>query len=448
MRCLICDTDGNWENVDHCRIKPSGMSICKTCGFVSYPDHKTEDEIKEFYKSEYRAAPSVSNLYSGQRKLHFHEAFLRDIFTEWKKDNKDPVIFEDGAAYGMVLNWMRGVFPNGSFSGSELTTTYKRVAFHEFQLKLDDDFDDSKKYDLIMSYKVAEHQLDVDKKLRKMATSLKDDGLLYISVPCWFHRMYNFGASGFDIEYYYSTSHINAWTRKLFETLLKKCGLEIIKEDHNMYDETYLCKRNDELMKVAPEYEDWKDILTRMEAIKKSYELFEEQKFDEAIAVYPNFPLAHVSRYEMTRKQMDSKGFEKIFEECVAPAIKACPNCADMMLFAADICMRYDKFEEAIKYLEQLLEFQPNIPVALQNLSYCFRSMSNAAQDIKTKLRFQAEATKVTRYLKTISMQAMSDAVNWIYADLSQIPTPYEGEVDPSIIPVTYANVQQPQPRV
>ncbi len=43
MRCIVCD-NSNWENVDQFRIKKEGMSLCKSCGFVSYPEKYKKKE--------------------------------------------------------------------------------------------------------------------------------------------------------------------------------------------------------------------------------------------------------------------------------------------------------------------------------------------------------------------------------------------------------------------
>src|SRR3990167_9119 len=151
------------------------MSLCKSCGFVSYPKKWQEKEkVLEFYRKQYRNAPTVENLYQGQRKLNYHQEFLTEtLIDKWKKEEKkNPVIFEVGAAYGLVLAWFKNMrdskgflFPDADLNGSELTLSFKRNAYHEFVFNLTDDFDDTKQYDLVISYKVAEHMLDADKEL-------------------------------------------------------------------------------------------------------------------------------------------------------------------------------------------------------------------------------------------------------------------------------------------
>ena len=425
-RCTICDTVGNWENVDELAThKKNGMHICLTCGFVFYPAlYKTESEIKEYYREEYRPAPNVGNLFSGQRKIHYHEYFLRDMLDDWTKKKAKPVVAELGAAYGLVLKWMKGLFPEGEYSGSEMTLSYRRVAWHENQIKLDEELDLTKKYDLLISYKVHEHLMDSDKKLREMALALKDDGLMYISVPCWFNQMYNFGASGFDLDYYYSTNHIDVWTRELFEVMLKKCGLEIVKQDHAIYDSTYLCKRNDKMMDEKPKYHDAEDIKDAMSKIKSASMAFDKRDYRGAIEIWGNYPTAWQAYYENTRGTWHKKGYEVIVKEIIEPMLKSCPNTSAVLCIAADISMRYSNWDEAIGYLKRGLEMKPQNPEILMNMSHCFRHM--AKLDDENSLAYLNQAMDLVKYTKEVSLQTRDEAINWLYKDASELPLPSE----------------------
>ena len=321
MRCVICD-HSNWENVDEFRLSKQGMSLCTTCGFVSYPEkHKKKEDVIEHYRHTYRAAPGVDNLYTGSRKLHYHAEFLEEIIKKWSEEGKtDPVVSDVGAAYGLYLQWFKQLrhpennkqlFPDADLNGVELTLTYRRNAWHEFGLDLKEDFDDSKKYDLITSYKVAEHMYDIDVELKRYYEALNDDGKLYISVPTWFRILHNFGVeSSFDIEYYYSTDHCNVWHERHFRHLLQKCGFAIEKEDHAIYDAAYICRK----LKEGEKVEEVKlltvdQIRANLAAVKEASDLLTAQKFADALNVYPNFPMAWRAHYEMNRNQFHQKGF-------------------------------------------------------------------------------------------------------------------------------------------
>ncbi|MBY0413706.1 MAG: class I SAM-dependent methyltransferase [Bdellovibrionales bacterium] len=427
MRCLICDSN-DWENVDDYRFKKEDMSICKSCSFVSYPTKwKSEEEIKQYYRKDYRSMPSVGNLYSGQRKVHFHQFFLDDLLKQWKKEGRiEPEICEIGAAYGMALAWFKQAYPGCKVSGTELTISYRRNAYHEFGIELTEDFDDTKKYDLIMSYKVAEHQIDVDKMLTKYRSCLKENGLMYISVPCWFGQMNNFGLGGFDLEYYYSTNHINVWTKKLFESLLKKVGLEIVKEDHIIYDSTYLVKVCEPKELTKDDFEDIRDIKDRMYRIKKAFILSTENKFKDAIDVYPDFPQAHISNLEITRKESFENGWDWIKENIINKMFEDCVNTAEIFLSAADLAMRYKKFEEAIIYLENGLKTKPGNPAFLSKLIDTMREIALHSDTDKKKQHYFEQARQISRYLREVSLESTPQATNNIYIFNSQLPIPSE----------------------
>lgn len=430
MNCPICKND-DWKNVDEFRDKPSGMSLCNGCGFLSYPANwKSEEELKEYYRAEYRKPPSVQNLYTGHRKLHFHGAFLKEVFSVWEQTGvTKPVIGEVGSAYGLFLNWVKDQFPEADLNGTELTKSYRRNAFHEFGLNLTEDFDFSKKYDLIASYKVAEHQFDVDKYLRKYVEALKPDGILYISVPTWFGRLCNFGAPGFSLEYYYHPNHINVWTRQLFETLLKKVGAKIIKYDGAMYDDTYLCVRDDELMKEEPKYEDPAQMLERLKAIQIAAKAFDLTKYDAAIEAWPDFPEAHVNRYEHRRKEFHDAGFEAITELVIDFGRKACPGSPEINYLAGDIYMRYGQMKKAIEAFELMLMARPANPPTIHRLSQCHRLMGEEyfkqGEHIEG-LKATAKARNLMKYLRAVSMADEGVAVSQIYEDNAKLPTPFE----------------------
>lgn len=431
MRCIICDHD-EWENVDEHRLIPQGMAICTHCGFVGYPDkYKTEEEAKEYYKADYRRPPTIGNAFTGQKKLHIHAAMLEDIFVEWKeKKITEPEVCDVGAAYGVLLNWIRGMVPKAKLNGTEYTLSYRRNAYHEYGIELTQDFDKTKKYDLISSFKVAEHQLDVDKRLREYVECLKPGGYMYISVPCWFDRMTNFGKDGFDLEYYYHQDHINCWTKKLFETLLKKVGLKVVKFDPWMYDDSYICVRDDSLMEETPVYEDPADIKDRLRRIKAAAEAVARGDFDSAVQIYPNFPHAWSNRYEKRRadphKQKQHDPYEVVIKEFVEPAKAACPNSLEILRLGADVALRYEQYDQALSYIQEGLDRRPAMAGFLMMLSHCYRQMALRDQSQENRIKFLAEARNVCRYLGEVDMQSKNEAVNWIYQDNANLPMPSE----------------------
>lgn len=424
-RCIICDSTDKWAGCDEFIHKPLGAHICMNCGFVTYDSVLKKDEMKEFYRSkegQYRAAPSVINEYQQERKLHYHGAFLNKHLKKMKDDGREEIVaWESGAAYGRFLHWLRKLFPKGSFHGSELTINMRRVAKNFLNLDIVEDFDDSRKYDLICSYKCAEHVPDIDIELRKQVECLKEDGFVYIGVPVWFDRMNLFGSEEWGISGYYHPNHINMWTRKHFETMLKKVGLEVVDENHIYYDSVYLCKRNDEMMKETPQYEEPNKILGIMQAMLKANKFFENGDYEKAIRTYPHFPQAYVRHYELNRDQLHKDGWKVIYGFATS-MIEACPTSYIAHHFTGILAARYKKYEAALTHFKQAVEMKPNDAISLLKMAEVFREMGDLSSSVNC----------LQAVIKT-SAQHKPEAVTWLLHDLSQIPMEIEGNEKESV---------------
>lgn len=429
MICPNCNHD-HWEDVDWARFKDKdskgnkiGMSVCTSCGFVSYPSkYKTKQEIIEHYRNNYRTAPTVNNMFTGERKNHFHFVFLKDLIEKWRDEKFNPKFLEIGAAFGMTLNLFQQLFPKSEFYGTEITPSYKNVAYHEFNLKLEDDFDDSKKYDLIISYKVLEHQLDPHIELKRYAKSLSENGFLYISVPTWFNSLTNFGLDGFDLEYYYDPNHVNVWTRPMFESLLKRCGLEIVKEDHKMYGDTYLCKASPQDVDHPVYVEDVKTIKENLKKIKDAFLNFVDQKFKEAIDLWPDYPEAHKSFIEINRKQLVDLGWDEFKNKFLDKAMQSCPNSVEMIIAATDFALRAKKFDLAIEFGRQASVLKPNNPVSIDQIATALEQMAIHSENESEKINLLTDARNMYLHLISVSTQNKFDAISKVYQLSAQIP--------------------------
>lgn len=431
MRCIICDQD-NWENVDEYRdlqnkdSKPVGMAICTSCGFISYPNkYKTKEEILEYYRKEYRGgAPTFNNLVTGQRKLHYHDFFLKEVFMKWEADKTKPVIGEVGAAIGMVLNMLKKGIPGAQVYGTELTTSYRNVASQEFGINLEEDLP-KKEYDLLMTYKVAEHQMDVDKEFEKYHSLLKEDGYLYVSVPTWFGVLENFGLGGFDLEYYYHPDHINVWTEKLFRSLLKKIGFKIIKEDHFIYGDTYLCKKTAPQELSQDDYESVDDIKNKLKLVKECYEAFKVNDFDTVINKWPNIPMAYAGYYEKNRQALDKEyeGNGLLIADHMENMVESgCGDCSEKYRLKADILMRYGHYQKAAIIIDELLSKRPNMSGPMLSLSHCFREMAKTEEDPMRRLSHLLTARDICRTIIQVDPGAKTEAYNWVLRDNAAIP--------------------------
>lgn len=429
MNCPNCGID-HWKDVDHLRYKDKddkgekiGMAMCTNCGFVSYPSkYKSKAEIIEHYRKEYRKPPTVLNMYTGQRKNHFHLAFLKELIEKWHREKSSPAILDIGTAFGMSLNMFQQVLPDAKLYGTELTTSYKNVCKHEFGIDLTDDFDESIKYDLIMSYKVLEHQLDPHIELQRVRKALKPDGHFYISVPTWFDSLVNFGLEGFDLNYYYEPDHINVWTRNIFENLLKRSGFEIVKMDPYMYGFSYLCKPVAVAEATEIFKEDCSEIEKKMKAAKDAFECFLDQKYDEAIAIYPDFPAAWVSAIEMKRKLLTEKGWNWFKEEVLEKALAACPYSVELMITYTDFATRAKRWEEALKMAERSLHLKPQNPGSLHLIGSAYEQAAAFTKDKKEVIALLKKAREAYLHYSKVSEQNKHDCISKIYYLSAHIP--------------------------
>ena len=433
--CPICRTHPTWKNVDHFRTKPGGMALCTSCGFITYPDRiARKDEILKHYEEEYRKAPTVDNVFTGQRKNQYHGAFLASVFEKWKEEGNDtPVATDIGSAFGFFLQWLRAGFPRADLYGVELTKGFVRNAWHEFQIKSLPEFDASKKYDLISSYKSLEHIVDPDVELHRYIACLKDDGFLYLGVPIWFEVAKNFGMGNFTLDYYYDPAHINVWSRRHVEGLIKACGGEIVKENRTMYDTVYLIqKAATSLLAPGSErqacYVDPLEVEKNMNALFVAHDCFEAQKVDEAIAAWPNYPQAWVTKYEMGRQYYHSLGLDGIMAELINPMIEACPGDADIHFVAGDIFLRYEAFDLALKNFDLANRLKPNQANVLMKTADCYRMVAKRSKDPNEKIELIKMARDATRLARNFDASVYREATTLIMQDNAYLPTPFEGK--------------------
>lgn len=416
MRCSVCDAN-DWENVDSLRDTKKNMAMCKGCGFVSYPDrYKSEEEIKEHYRKDYRQAPTVQNLFSSERKIYYHEAFLRPLIEEWKKAGLKPVVGEIGSAMGLFLAWIQKQIDCEVY-GTELTTSFRRVAHSEFGLNLTEELDFSRKYDLIASYHVLEHQLDPDVMLKRYAEALSDSGLIYLGTPVWFREACNFGSSGFDLGYYWHPDHINCWSEEHLEHIIAKSGLKIIAKNDNIYGNTYLLqKSSDPLPEKKFDAAKHKEIASR---IKAAWTALQVNETAQAIDAWKNTPSAWINHYELNRAMFHKD--RPALQEFMKQAIEACPNTSDVLILCGDIYHRYEEFEKSYDLFKKAEIQKPNNPTVLMAMANCIRQRALRCEEEPKRSELFQQAINITAHVRATSLEVLPQATTWNFHDVAQI---------------------------
>lgn len=454
FRCTICNTKDQWMNVDEYRVdkerlvykdgKPMtdergkpikqkiNMCICKTCGFITYPTlYESEEHLFEYYRKDYRDGnkpPTINSLYCAQKKIKYHQTFLHEVFLKWKDEKIKPAVCDIGAAYGTYLDWIRNVLTQKygikvddiDLNGTEFTEAFVRCAYWEYGLKLTEQIDETKKYDLISSYKVLEHQMNPDEYLLQYKSLLNEGGYLYISVPTWFDRLHNFGTGGFDLNYYYDLNHINVWTVNNFENLLKKVGFKIVKENHTYYGDTYLCKASDEDVEIK--YDNYEDNLKKLEKVKRAYELYDRKEFQAAIETWNRFPTAWRGFLEKNRGFINKENGFDGFKRELDKMLNVLSDDSESTFFAANIYMRYNMYDEAIDLLKHALNIDPGNSAALHNIAHCYRCLAEKEYDNEKKIELLMKSAKITYKIRSTDLRAAPEAYTWHMRDFSLLP--------------------------
>ena len=305
-QCPICDAE-DWEDLDHLRShkywydvgqrykEPVGFRICKECGFATY---NYIDDIEESYDKQ-RVMVAAENIVTGNRKKRYHAQFLDEYIKP------DMSALDIGAATGYYLKWLHDDYglKTENLHGTEFSKAFRSFAKNEYRLTVTENEIPDGTYDLISYYHVLEHIQHPDRELERIKKHMHKDSLLYISVPYWFGSLEEFsGPLAVDWEHVWHLNHIDAWSEEGFRNLLRKAGLEIIKEDKIIYGMTVLCK----LGKVEPIVkEDYKRHIEIMELQKKAIDCLNKKEYDKAIEHWPQFPDAWIANAMQQSKMKD-----------------------------------------------------------------------------------------------------------------------------------------------
>lgn len=345
-KCSICGSE-NWHDLDKMRDLEYwldreyidvdaiiGFRICQYCGYVNY-QYRPEGALKDHYTTD-RNVVSFNNVITSNRKNCYHHQFLKDVV------NPDMTILDIGCAQG---GWLEDCFqrygvPTDNLYGTEWGRALVSFAKHYYGLNVDYEIQPEwpKKYDLISCYHVLEHMQAPELELEKMRDLLTDDGYIYLSVPIWFDVLDETSLQMVEsFEHHYHLNHINVFSEKSFNNLLKRTGFKIVKLDTLMYGYTVLlqkCEKSDEI-----ERENYLEIIDIMERQQKAIKLFYEKKHEEALEMYPAFPDCWVF---WSMDKVNLKEF-KLGRSVLERGLEACPNSLKIKSQLAKLYFQWDE---------------------------------------------------------------------------------------------------------
>lgn len=396
MECYIC-SQNNWHELPELN-KERLLQVCKDCGNIAYlVEPGDEAKVLEYYRKEYRPAPTIANLLTSQHKLMYVRLFL----DEFLKGKQGLICGDVGSAIGYIPNALRKL--GHKAYGCELTLTYRRFCEHFYGIPLTEELDESKRYDLITIYHVLEHLIEPDKKLAKYASLLKDDGRIMVACPEWLDNLEE--ASGSKItsfQHLFHKDHINVFTAQSVKNLFAKCGLEVEKENHTTYGQTYILKKA--AIKSASVNENWEEVVAKIMKQNEAIALYQQRKYLEATELWPKFPDAWLSLvYETHLKVPEMQ--QQIFDKALA----VLPENVRIRIGLATWLYQRERFEDCIKECDWIMDNRPNEDILIY-MGWCFAAL----RKYRDMMNCMARAAD-------INPQKWSEAMNWVCKGASEM---------------------------
>jgi tetratricopeptide (TPR) repeat protein len=406
MVCYVCSED-KWHKLPGLHSQ-SVIQVCKGCGNLCHEvDPNRQQKMDEYYRKSYRKKVSASNLITATNKIQYIRMFLDDYL----KDKKGLLVGDVGAATGYFLNEMKR--RGHRVTGSELTTTFRRVSEHFYGIPLTEELTPKHKYDLISMYHVLEHIPEPDKALLKYREMLSENGCMFISTPFWlsfyecqdgtpfFNEERTTAQHGFD--HVFHKDHINLFSLHSLPNLFRKTGFTVVKDNSETYGQSYLIKPGN-IVDILPE--DWQAVVETVTRQRQAMELFFIGKYNEAVKAFQDFPEAHCQLiFKVYGKDPDRQ--QDMLNE-LPDRIKN----HHRVLAAQFVWLKqYNRLDEALETAQRLMAIRPNVQI-LFNVAEIY-SMQGKYQD---SMKIYAQVAMMHPY-------KWQECYDEIIANASQMPT-------------------------
>lgn len=222
--CDLCDGQ-EFEPVAH-RDRlgaPLRTVVCRNCGLVRHWRVPTEDELSQFYATQYRCTyhgeyqPSDRRIMRAWRKAErVHEGLKPHL-------NAVRRVFEVGAGTGCTVKYFErqgyeasGIEPNEGFQQFAVNALRANIQQGTVQQA------PPASNDLVLLIHVIEHLRSPRDVLGKIRQMLSEDGLLYVECP-------DLGANFTRRSRMFHFAHIHNFNGHTLSQLLESCGFEIVR---------------------------------------------------------------------------------------------------------------------------------------------------------------------------------------------------------------------------
>ena len=226
ISCIICNNNKfiNLLNYDRYSLLQK-TCYCKNCGLIQSNPRMTKESYKKFYESDlYRDIYNdidqekyIENKFTQPEKHNNDTYNIFKIVNSLKKINNNTNVLEIGSHAGYNLLSFKN--NNAQVLGVDYSTEGIEIGKkYGITLTQGDSGIVKGKFDVILLCHVIEHFTDPFDELKKIRKLLKEDGLLYISLP----NIENFGLDHFQ------NAHTYYFRKEEFLYLLNSSFFELI----------------------------------------------------------------------------------------------------------------------------------------------------------------------------------------------------------------------------
>jgi 2-polyprenyl-3-methyl-5-hydroxy-6-metoxy-1,4-benzoquinol methylase len=409
MQCYVCEKD-IWHSMGDLS-KEGDLRVCKYCGNVAYKiEADNEQKMREFYRKEYRPEPTIANLITTNHKLQYVRVFLRE-YLQGLGERK--IFFGDiGCATGYMIAFFKQM--GHQATGCEYTLTFRRFCEKWYGVPIPEELYRKRPYDLLSIYHVLEHMVAPDKKLADYASLLGPEGRFLVSTPEWFNMLEeSSGTQLQSFEHLFPKPHINVFSATSLKNLFRKAGLEIEKEDHIQYGQTYLLKKGAPAEIVK---ENWQEMVDKLQKTKKAIDFYKSGQLEKAVEVWPAFPEAWMELLMGGGNMKDPERQAEVYK-------RAEPVVGNNARFRGAMGwwhFQHKRYEEAIKSLGYLMTIKPNEQTAMA-LGACYLEMGRL--DEAFEMYHQAQAMNPQKWgeAMTFMCKVASLSPTWDERAMQQI---------------------------
>lgn len=187
QNCYLCHSDACIKMVkrDAKSNLPLNIIHCSQCGLIQQSDIPSDEELKIYYSHNYRQ--DYKSTYSPKPKYVYRAgltALNRIKFLESHIDLSHQALIDIGAGGGEFVYMVkkRGVNAKGIEPNIGYSEFSKEQYGVDVQTAMLSEIEDSSA-DVLTMFHVLEHMANPQDVMRKLYTSIKDNGYLFIEVP-------------------------------------------------------------------------------------------------------------------------------------------------------------------------------------------------------------------------------------------------------------------------